>query len=247
LNSVEVLGVRVSCIDKNGILDIVKDWANASLPRTILYVNAHCLNNASTDPEYRSILNQADLVYADGIGVVYAGRLINHRSLQKITGRDWIWDYCMMAEAISISMYILASRPGVAQKAAGILLQKQPKLNILGVTDGYFVNKKEQDILKDISLKKPQVVFVGMGTPSQEKWIWKHRSEIAAPVCWSVGALFDYVGGIEPPVPNWLNSLALEWFWRLLMDPIGKWKRYLLGNPLFVMRALKEKYKNRSS
>jgi N-acetylglucosaminyldiphosphoundecaprenol N-acetyl-beta-D-mannosaminyltransferase len=89
---------------------------------------------------------------------------------------------------------------------------------------------------------KPDVTFVGMGIPDQEKWIDRQREYIPSSVCWGVGALFDYVAGVELPVPNWMNHLALEWLWRLLIDPGGKWKRYLLGNPVFAFRVFRQKF-----
>jgi N-acetylglucosaminyldiphosphoundecaprenol N-acetyl-beta-D-mannosaminyltransferase len=83
---------------------------------------------------------------------------------------------------------------------------------------------------------------MGLGVPRQEKWIAGRRKQIEAPVCWGVGALFDYVAGVEARVPRLMNLLALEWFWRLIMDPRGKWRRYLLGNPLFIYQVLRQKY-----
>ena len=80
-----------------------------------------------------------------------------------------------------------------------------------------------------------------MGTPLQEKWLAAHRHQINAPVCWAVGALFDYVAGEEAPVPDWLDRINLEWLWRLLVNPLDKWKRYLIGNPIFLLRILRQK------
>jgi exopolysaccharide biosynthesis WecB/TagA/CpsF family protein len=100
-----------------------------------------------------------------------------------------------------------------------------------------------EEVLVDIGRSNPQVVFVGMGAPLQEKWIAAHREEINAPVCWAVGALFDFVAGVEYRVPAWMNRLALEWLWRFLIDPSGKWKRTLVGNPVFVARVLRQKFR----
>lgn len=241
METVEILGVRVACIDVPGMLVCVEHWSSQAARRTVQYVNAHCLNEACRDPLYRNTLNRADLVYSDGISVVWSSRFLGGCRMYKTTGADWIVDFCTWAAACGVRIYILAGRPGVAQQAADNLGRRFPGLQIVGLCDGYFSRASEAEVLAEIDRLKPQVVFVGMGTPRQEKWIAAQRRAIDAPVCWAVGALFDYVAGIEPRAPGWMKKLALEWFWRLLIDPAGKWKRYLLGNPLFVFRILRQK------
>ncbi len=253
LETVNILGVDVACLDVQGILDLVHKWSgpNAQAPLgtkyTILYVNAHCLNTACGDENYRRILNQADLVYSDGISVVWASRILGGCELHKMTGADWIDDFSARAENTALSdagglrIYILAGKPGIAERASENLLKKYPGLQIVGACDGYFRQMSEAQILQDIAAKKPHILFVGMGIPVQEEWIAAHRQDIPAPVCWAVGALFDYVAGVEPRVPGWMNALALEWLWRLMIDPLGKWRRYILGNPLFAWHILGQK------
>jgi N-acetylglucosaminyldiphosphoundecaprenol N-acetyl-beta-D-mannosaminyltransferase len=118
-----------------------------------------------------------------------------------------------------------------------------PRLQIVGVCDGFFQENGTggADLIAEINRAKPHVLFVGMGVPRQEKWLAAQRSIIDAPVCWAIGALFDYVAGVERRVPKWLASMGLEWFWRLMIDPKGKWRRYLIGNPLFLYRILIQK------
>jgi N-acetylglucosaminyldiphosphoundecaprenol N-acetyl-beta-D-mannosaminyltransferase len=241
-NTVSVLGVRVSGINKAGLLKLVQDWAVQPGLRTIVYVNAYCLNTACIDTLYRNILNQADLVYPDGISVVWAGRWLDGARLEKLTGRVWLPDISKLAVAQNWGIYLLGGRLGIADQAAEIIKHKYPGLRILGAADGYFINKSEIDVLQEITALKPHILFVGMGTPMQEKWCALHRTAISAPIVWTVGALFDTVTGIEPLAPSWFNALALEWLWRLLRDPRGKWRRYLIGNPLFLWRVFHQKY-----
>lgn len=240
--SVDVLGIAVNCINIAGILNRVQNWCREEKRRSILYVNAHCLNLASTDPEYRRLLNQADLVYSDGISVVWASRFLGGCRLEKMTGADWIEDFCRCAQAQGLRIYFLAGRPGVARRAAVALTERYPDLQVVGICDGYFQEKSESEALAEIAQTGAQVVLIGMGTPEQEKWLAAHRQIIHAPVCWVVGALFDYVAGLELRCPAWMNALGLEWLWRLFVNPRGKWKRYLFGNPLFVYRLLRQKY-----
>lgn len=247
LETVDVLGVPVACVATEHILHYVAESIDARQERTIAYVNAHCLNIASRDPRYRSILNQCDLIYPDGIGVVWAGWLLARGRMKKSTGADWIEQFCRLAAHQGWRIYILAGRPGIASRARERLVQRHPTLKIVGAYDGFFIEKSQHDVIRDIAHTTPHVLFVGMGTPIQEKWIAAYRHAMPVPVCWAIGALFDYVAGIEPRVPVWMNILALEWLWRLLVDPLGKWRRYIVGNPLFVARVLQQKLRQRGS
>jgi N-acetylglucosaminyldiphosphoundecaprenol N-acetyl-beta-D-mannosaminyltransferase len=159
-----------------------------------------------------------------------------------MTGADWIHDFCQQAQQVGLRLYILAGEPGIARLASDNLQNKYPGLKIVGCSDGWFSERSQSDVIHEINAASPHVVFIGLGVPRQEKWIAGRRKQIEAPVCWGVGALFDYVAGVEARVPRLMNLLALEWFWRLIMDPRGKWRRYLLGNPLFIYQVLRQKY-----
>ncbi|MBN2145971.1 MAG: WecB/TagA/CpsF family glycosyltransferase [Anaerolineales bacterium] len=238
IETTEILGVRVAQIDRAGILAQVAEWVHAPGQHLVSYVNANCLNVAARDAQYLSLLNRCDLVYSDGIGVVWAARFLNGKHLYKITGRDWIDHFCTLAEQQGISIYILAGEPGVAQRASGRMQKRWPGIRIAGAVDGFFNQKSEEQVIAEINASQPHLLFVGMGVPQQEKWIARNQDRITVPVCWAVGALFDYIAGDEAPVPAWMEKLALEWLWRLFIDPLGKWKRYMFGNPLFLLRVV---------
>ena len=241
--SVVILGVNVSCILREDFFHLPLDWITERTKRTVMYVNAHCLNLALTDYTYRDILNSVDMVYADGISVVWAAKFLGGCQLEKNTGREWVYELCSLAEKKTLRIYILAGSPGVATNAQTRLSNQFPKLQIVGTHQGYLDDSDTSSLLDEINQSKPHILFVGMGTPLQEKWLAAHRDQIDAPVCWAVGALFDYIAGIENPVPPWLNKIHLEWFWRMLVDPAGKWRRYLIGNPMFLFRVIRQKVK----
>lgn len=238
---VNILGVKVNCYNKETILGKVKKWAKEDHSRTITYVNAHCINLSHQNSKYREAINQADIVYSDGISIVWASRLLGGCPLEKITGREWIFDFCDLAITHNFGLYFLGAAPGIASEASKRLKARYPKLNIVGSTDGYFNQMNNDQILERINISKPHVLLVGMGIPRQDLWIYNNRKVIDVPICWSVGALFDYLAGVEPSVPEWMDSLALEWLWRLFLDPKGKWKRYIIGNPLFAVRIIHQK------
>lgn len=243
--TVDILGVRVNAIDQVGLIEQVLTWIRQEERRTLTYANAHCLNLAVEDASYREVLKQTDLVYIDGIGAVWAGRISGYTGLRKVTGRKWIDELCRRGEQENLRIYLLGGKPGVAEQASKMLGQRYPRLKICGAADGYFQAKTEAEVLAEVNENRPQVLLVGMGVPAQEMWVAKNRSKIPAEICWSAGALFDYLAGAEKPVPLWLERIGLEWAWRLKEDPKGKWKRYVIGIPRFTGRVMAQRVKRR--
>jgi N-acetylglucosaminyldiphosphoundecaprenol N-acetyl-beta-D-mannosaminyltransferase len=235
---VTILNTRIDCLNLDRLLSTALDWAKGDAPHTILYVNAHCMNIAATDKAYQKILHEASLVYSDGISIAWSSRLLGGCRLEKLTGADWIIDLCERCAGEGIGIYLLGGKPGVAQRATATLQNCIPGLRIAGYSDGYFHQKSPEIVLGEINTLLPQIVLVGMGSPLQEKWIQGHRAEITAPVCWAVGGLFEYLSGDLRRAPSWMSSLGLEWLWLLLIQPREKWRRYLVGNPRFILRVL---------
>jgi len=240
-DSVEILGIRVDCLDETRLIDCALNWVHERAPRTICYVNAHSMNIAWSDLTYQKILAEASLVYADGVSIVWSSKILSGTRLEKMTGADWMAALCSQAASRGVTLHILAGKPGIAKATANNLQKRYAALKIVGFADGFFLEKDQDAVLEEISIVKPDILFVGMGTPLQEKWIHSHRTNIAAPVCWAVGGLFDYFSGDLRRAPGWMLSSGLEWFWLLLIQPRQKWRRYLLGNPLFVYRVLRQK------
>jgi N-acetylglucosaminyldiphosphoundecaprenol N-acetyl-beta-D-mannosaminyltransferase len=244
---VEIMGVRVMAIDQHRLVDQVLAWVKEGVQHTVTYVNAHCLNLAIDNSLYREQLNRTDLIYVDGIGAVWAGRMHGARGMHKVTGRNWITELCQKGEKVHLRMYLLGGAPGVSDQAGQVLTQRYPQLSICGCADGYFQAKSEEQVLAEINANHTEVLLIGMGAPTQENWVTTNQPYIQAYVCWSVGALFDYLAGVEKPVPKWLERVGLEWAWRLKENPKGKWKRYCLGIPRFVGRVTWQWLSNRTT
>ncbi len=241
--STEILGVRIACLDQDGLIAQALEWSQSPGVRTIHYANAHSLNLACQDMDYRHLLNAADLVYADGVSLAWSSRLLGGCRLQKMTGADWIESLCAGAARTGVRLYLLGGRPGIARRAADVLLNRHASLTIVGVADGFFQDQSTAQVAAEIRALQPQLVLVGLGVPRQEQWIAEQRAALPAGVWWGVGALFDFLAGAEPRAPHWLNRLGLEWLWRLAHDPLGKWRRYILGNPLFILRVLAQYFR----
>jgi N-acetylglucosaminyldiphosphoundecaprenol N-acetyl-beta-D-mannosaminyltransferase len=209
----------------------------------VLYANVHVLNTAWADPDLCAILNHADLVYCDGAGVALGARLLGHRLPGRTTGADWIEPLCQACAQQGLLLYFLGGQPGVAERAARRLQARHPGLRVAGAHHGYLADPQVcQAAVAAVNAARPDILLVGMGTPTQEKWIAAHRAELRVPVVWAVGALFDFVAGVQPRGPRWMLDNGLEWLYRLWSDPRRLWHRYLIGNPLFVARVLRQRF-----
>jgi N-acetylglucosaminyldiphosphoundecaprenol N-acetyl-beta-D-mannosaminyltransferase len=214
-------------------------WIGEDAPaRSVMYANAHVLNQSRTVPALRSALTHADVVYCDGYGVRLAARALHAEIPHRMTGADWIWELAALCQRAGHSLYLLGSEPGIAAQAARRLRQRFPALEIAGTHHGYFEPGSHHDerVLEDINARRPAIVLAGLGTPKQELWARRAARRLDVGVVWTVGSLFDYVSGRLPRAPGWLADNGFEWIFRLAVEPQRTWRRYLLGNPVFVSR-----------
>jgi N-acetylglucosaminyldiphosphoundecaprenol N-acetyl-beta-D-mannosaminyltransferase len=228
----------------------ISSWVDGTRPpRRVMYVNAHVLNQSAGNPQLRETLEAADLVYCDGYGVRLAARALEVETPHRMTGADWIWDLSALLEPAGQSLYLLGSEPGIADAAARRLERRFPDLRVVGTHHGYFdVGSAHDDrVIEHINARRPDFLLVGMGTPKQEQWVRENAARLDVDVVWTVGALFDYVSGRVPRAPAWLADNGLEWIFRLAIEPQRMWRRYLLGNPVFVSRVLHQARGRRAS
>jgi N-acetylglucosaminyldiphosphoundecaprenol N-acetyl-beta-D-mannosaminyltransferase len=240
--SIRLLGVRIDCYGRKTLLRAVSTSVRGGSRITVMYVNVHCMNLCHDDLQYASMLEAADIVYCDGTGVRLGARIAGGDIPERMTGADWIVDLCRVASNEGLSLFLLGGAPGVAQSAAQCLRAKYPGLKILGTASGYELDHDTVDVLNEL---RPDIVLVGMGSPTQEKWIAGHRTEINAPVLWAVGALFDFVAGRIRRGPAWMTEHGFEWACRLVAEPRKLWRRYVIGNPRFIARVLRERSRRR--
>jgi N-acetylglucosaminyldiphosphoundecaprenol N-acetyl-beta-D-mannosaminyltransferase len=238
-----IFDIPIALAQPAELLRRITGWVGEERPpRRVMYVNAHVLNRSRELPALRSALKRADLVYCDGYGVRLAAKTLELPIPHRMTGADWIWGLAALCEAAGQSIYLLGCDPGVAEVAAVQLRRQYPRLRVDGTHHGYFEpgSPHNERVIEDINARAPDIVLVGMGTPKQELWVDENAERIEASVCWTVGALFDYVSGRVPRAPGWLSDNGLEWIFRLMIEPQRMWRRYLLGNPVFVSRIISQ-------
>ena len=242
--AVDILGIRVGSLALCGLLRQVASVLRSGRRAQVMYANVHTLNTAYRDGELHRLLDRADIVYCDGEGVRLAARLLGRHLPQRLTGADWIYSLCAVCQDRGFSLYFLGGQPGIAAQAAEKLRRQYPKLQIVGAHHGHFDhNSSENDqVVARINTLRPHILLVGFGTPRQEKWIARNFVRLNAPVVWAVGALVDFVAGKVPRAPRWMLDHGLEWLFRFLAEPRRMFARYIVGNPLFILRVLKQRF-----
>jgi N-acetylglucosaminyldiphosphoundecaprenol N-acetyl-beta-D-mannosaminyltransferase len=175
-----------------------------------------------------------------------AARLLGRRIPERITYADWAWRLAAFAEAEGFSVYLLGARPGVAQEAARRLQARYPDLEIVGVHHGFFDHAagslENEAVVREINDARPDILLVGMGMPLQEYWLMENQDRLQGGVVLTGGAVFDYVSGGLRRGPRALTHSGFEWLARLLVEPRRLWRRYLIGNPLFLLRVLRQRF-----
>jgi N-acetylglucosaminyldiphosphoundecaprenol N-acetyl-beta-D-mannosaminyltransferase len=213
--------------------------------RKIYFVNPDCLNKTFTSSamDYREILENPgtqNWIFADGIGINIAIDLMGYPKNENVNGTDLMPRIAELAAGEGFSFFLLGARPGVAEKTKIKLQSLFPTLHIKGTHHGYFDHVKDSPrIVKLINELKVDILFVAFGVPYQERWIEKWFPHLNCPVVIGVGGLFDFYSGRIKRAPRWLRDIGLEWVFRLMMEPRRMFKRYVIGNPVFLIRVFK--------
>jgi N-acetylglucosaminyldiphosphoundecaprenol N-acetyl-beta-D-mannosaminyltransferase len=242
---VEVLGVEVDPLTEEELESEVARLARSDGISLVLNANARCLNLCYVDPELRSFFDGAEVVFCDGAGVVLAAKMLGRRLPARITYADWLSSLCALAVREGLSLFFLGSRPGVADEAARRLRERFPGLKVAGTHHGHFDHRlgsaENEAVLHRIESAAPDLLLVGFGMPLQERWLMENRRRLNVRVALTCGAAFDYASGRLRRGPRLLTQSGFEWLARLLVEPRRLWRRYLLGNPLFLYRVLRQR------
>ena len=210
---------------------------NGHKAKTVAFANAHCLNIAFLNKAYASVLRESDMLLPDGSGVNIAAKMAGQRFVANLNGTDLFLPLCKAAAEKGKSVYFLGSAKGVARKAASKAKALFPTLKIAGHQHGYFAQTDTNAIIETINASSADILLVALGVPMQELWIRQHRNALTPALVMGVGAMLDFHADRVSRAPLFLRQLGLEWTWRLAIEPARMAKRYLLGNPAFLMGA----------
>ncbi len=236
-----VLGVDIDNLSMREALDSIGSTIVDGARKTFFFANAHTLNLSYENAEFRAILNEVDTLLPDGSGIEVACRQQGIRRKGNVNGTDMLPLLCEELAASGQTIYMLGGEEGIARTAAHNLQKRVAGLRIAGTRNGFFDQQCCDDVIAEINAAKPSVLLVGMGQPIQERWVAAHRDSLDVPVVMAVGGLFDFYAEKVSRSPIWLRELGMEWVWRLLQEPSRMWKRYVIGNPLFLLRLRRNK------
>ncbi len=200
------------------------------------FINAHSINVSLSEPKFHHTLQQADMLLADGSGMRLAAKSAGYFLKENTNGTDMLPHLCKHCVEQNKSLYFFGSKPGVARQAAANLKQQFPHLKIVGCQHGYVQAKQYNELIADINTSGCDVLLVALGSPIQEQWLLEHRAQLTCHSALAVGGLFDFYSGQIARAPLWIRELGMEWIWRLIKEPTAKFKRYIVGNPLFLFR-----------
>jgi N-acetylglucosaminyldiphosphoundecaprenol N-acetyl-beta-D-mannosaminyltransferase len=252
LSHINILGVNIHSVLAKEVVLTIEQWLNErGEPRMICTPNADLIMKARRDRDFLQILNHADLSLPDGMGVVYASRILGQPLAETVTGRLIPRDLCRIAADRGWSVFFLGGKPGSAKAAAERLQHAYPKLMVAGYFCPRFEfalgDEEDRKAVEIIKRARPNILYVGLGAPKQEKWIKAHLEEIKVPVSIGVGYAFDILGGLVKEPPRWMTRVGLEWLVRLLKEPRRLWRRYLVDGMIFIGLVLQSRWRCKRS
>ncbi|HEY9601119.1 MAG TPA: WecB/TagA/CpsF family glycosyltransferase [Allocoleopsis sp.] len=242
-DEVTLLQTRFHKLTVTDLINYVVEAAKLEKKTIVGNVNVRAMNFACEFPWYREFINKCDLVFCDGFGVLLGAKLQGYalESVHRMTCPDYIESLALACAKQDVSLFLLAGKPGVVDQAIAKLKAIAPNLKIQG-HHGYFEKSgKENDaVIDQINQFKPGVLYIGFGMPLQERWILDNINRVDARVFLPLGACLDFYTGNVYRGPRWMTDRGLEWLTRLFTEPQRLWERYVVGNPLFFYRILRQ-------
>ena len=242
----KLLDIPVACLSFEEQIMLILRWAKMRSSKIICLANVHMLMEAYWNPAFAQVLHKADLVTPDGKPLVLMLRMMGALHQNQVAGMDVFLNLCDLAEQTGIKVYFLGSTKDILEKIQQKLNREYPILQVVGMKTIPFIsieeivrNSSNQDLIAEINQSGAGIVFVCLGCPKQELWMYKYRGLIEA-VMIGVGAVFSMYAEINPRAPYWIQQVGLEWLYRLLQEPRRLWWRYGITIPPFLYLAAKQ-------
>ncbi|MBI3850108.1 MAG: WecB/TagA/CpsF family glycosyltransferase [Verrucomicrobia bacterium] len=240
IKRVNILGVGLSAINLKLAREAIAPALEQKTKGYVCVTGVHGVTEAQKDERFRGILNQSFLNTPDGMPMVWMGRLHGFREMDRVYGPDLMLLICELSAEKGYTHFFYGGGDGVAEKLKQRLETKFPRLKVVGTYTPPFrpLNPAEEaELLRRINAKKPDIIWVGLSTPKQEKFMAQYWQRLDTTLMFGVGAAFDIHAGLLRQAPRWIQRSGFEWLFRLWCEPRRLWRRYLKNNPLFVMRV----------
>ncbi len=248
--NVTIAGVRLDALAFDDVVEaIVAHAAQGGAPAYVVTPNAHHVVLLQRDALLREVYEHAFLVVADGVPLLWAASMLGTYLPGRVNGPDLFEALCARAAREGLRVFLLGGREGAAAAAAAHLTARYPSLNVCGTHCPPMNFEKDEaesgQVLTAIGDARPDLLFVGLGAPKQEYWMYRNRERVGVPVSLGIGVSFEFVGGVVPRAPRWMQRAGLEWLYRRGAEPGRLWKRYLVGNALFCALVARQWIKRR--
>lgn len=234
--TVDILGIPVDSIKMSEAVERIGSFIEEGGVHSVYTPNSEIMMAAQRDPQLRSIMINADMLTADGAGVVLASKILGHSVPEKVSGFDLVCEVFKAYAHKGIRCFLLGSAPGVAEEAARNISADYPGLIVAGYRDGYFTEYQDDEITNTINASNADILLVALGAPKQEKWIFSHKGRLNVKVCIGVGGALDVLSGKAKLAPDFFRRNGLEWLYRLYKEP--KRAVRMLDLPRFMVRVI---------
>jgi len=237
---ISVLGSHYSCVDRAAVHRVLLSAALEKKPGYVCVSNVHTTMMGFFDPTYQAITNGALLAVPDGLPLVWAMRSLGVRGQDRVRGPSLMRDLFDLGRASEIRHYLYGGSPEALRKLQDALLSAYPGAQIVGAESPPFrplesISPEEwQESADRINRSGAHFVWVGLGAPKQEKWMWEQRGRVNG-IMFGIGAAFDLISGVVPEAPGFLQAIGMEWAYRLFREPNRLWRRYIFNNPAFLV------------
>jgi N-acetylglucosaminyldiphosphoundecaprenol N-acetyl-beta-D-mannosaminyltransferase len=241
IDRVNILGVGVSAIDPPMALSEIERWIEAREPHYVCVSGVHGVMESQRDEVLRRIHNAAGMVTPDGMPLVWLSRWKGRRHVRRVYGPDLMLAVCARSVERGWRHFLYGGAEGVPERLAERLQARFPGIAIVGTWSPPFrplTPEEDAALVERIDATGADIVWVGLSTPKQERWMSEHVGRFRAPVLVGVGAAFDFHAGLKRQAPRWMQTRGLEWLFRMMTEPRRLWRRYAVNNPRFVWRVL---------
>lgn len=240
---VTILNTVIDVLNSHETIELVDKYVQTKTPLHLMGVNADKINEVNSNEFMERIVNSCGIINADGASVILASKYLKKPLPERVAGVDLMQSLVALSEKKGYSVYLLGAKQTVVEKTAEVLKERHPQLNIVGLHNGYFMEADWQSISSEIKKTSPDFVFVGITSPLKEYLIEYLQNQGHTSVFMGVGGSFDVISGNIPRAPLWMQKANLEWLFRVMQEPKRLFKRYLVGNLVFIKAVLKEKHK----
>lgn len=242
MHKVDILGVNVDVIDEEGLHREIVTSVRRGQKDVYAYININAINIAQRNERFRKFLNSSHVVYCDGEGVRLGARILGYRLPPRVVLTYWIWELCRLFEKEKFTVFFLGGTTEFVREAVDRVRVRFPEIKVVGSHQGFFQKEgpESEEVVEMINRVRPNILIVGFGMPLQEFWIEENMSRLTANVILPAGSMMDYTAGKKGLAPKWMANHGMEWLYRFFQEPGRLWKRYMIGNPSFIINIILE-------